>query len=95
MKATISIGFISYQKNTIRLCVYLIANSIKEEFILTNIYTYIRVTTKKLSRLYLQKMLVLYRIRKIAIESNSIIQILPVRQENQSLITNPRIFHRD
>jgi hypothetical protein len=45
----------------------------REEFILINIYIYIRVITKKLSRLYLQKILVLYRVREIAIESNSIV----------------------
>jgi hypothetical protein len=69
----------SYQKDTIRLYVYLVTNSIRKEFILTNIYTYIRVTTKKLNRFYLQKILVLYRIREVAIESNSIIQILSIR----------------
>jgi hypothetical protein len=68
-----------YQGNIIRLYVCLIANSIKEEFILTNIYIYIRVTTKKLNRFYLQKILVLYGVREIVIESNSIVQILPVR----------------
>jgi hypothetical protein len=73
MKATISIGFMFYQKDTIRLYVRLIANSIREEFILTNTYIYIRVTTKKLSRLYLQKILVLYGVREIVIESNSIV----------------------
>jgi hypothetical protein len=69
----------SYQRDAIRLYVCLIANSIKEEFILTNIYTYIRVITKKLSGFYLQRILVLYRIKEIAIESNLIVQILPVR----------------
>jgi hypothetical protein len=68
----------SYQGNIIRLCVRLIANSIREEFILTNTYTYIRVITKKLNRLYLQKILVLYKVKEVAIKSNSIIQILPV-----------------
>jgi hypothetical protein len=63
----------SYQGDTIRLYVRLIANSIKDEFILINIYTYIRVTTKKLSRFYLQRMLVLYRVREVVIESNSIV----------------------
>jgi hypothetical protein len=62
-----------YQGDTIRLCICLIANSIREEFILTNIYIYIRVTTKKLSRLYLQKILVLCGVKEIAIESNSIV----------------------
>jgi hypothetical protein len=68
----------SYQGDTIRLYVCLIANSIKEEFILTNIYIYIRVTTKKLNRFYLQKILVLYGVKEVATKSNSIIQILPV-----------------
>jgi hypothetical protein len=63
----------SYQRDAIRLCVCLITNSIREEFILTNIYTHIRVTTKKLSRLYLQKILVLCGIKEVAIESNSIV----------------------
>jgi hypothetical protein len=43
---------------------------------LINIYTYIRITTKKLSRLYLQRIFILYEIRKAVIESNSIIQVL-------------------
>jgi hypothetical protein len=72
-KIIISIGFISYQRDTIRLCVYPIANSIREEFILTNTYIYIRVTTKKLNRLYLQRILVLYRVKEIITKSNSII----------------------
>jgi hypothetical protein len=63
----------SYQRNIIRLYVCLIINSIKKKFTLTNIYIYIRVTTKKLSKLYLQKILVLYKIKEIIIESNSII----------------------
>jgi hypothetical protein len=45
----------------------------KKEFILTNTYTYIRVTTKKLSGFYLQKILVLYKMKEVAIESNSIV----------------------
>jgi hypothetical protein len=49
----------------------------------------------KLSRLYLQKILVLYKVKEVAIESNSIVQILPVRRENQNLIINPCIFHRN
>jgi hypothetical protein len=85
----------SYQRDTIRLCVRLITNSIREEFIPTNAYTYMRITTKKLSRLHLQRILVLYGVREVAIESNSIVQILPVRRGNQSLVTNPRIFHKD
>jgi hypothetical protein len=73
MRAIISIGFISYQGDAIRLYIRLIANSIREEFILINIYTYIRVTTKKLNRLHLQRILVLYRVREVVIESNSIV----------------------
>jgi hypothetical protein len=42
----------------------------REEFILINTYTYIRIITKKLNRLYLQKILVLCGIKKIVIESN-------------------------
>jgi hypothetical protein len=67
-----------YQGDTIRLYVCLIANSIREEFILINIYIYIRVIIKKLNKFYLQKILVLYGVREVAIESNSIVQILPV-----------------
>jgi hypothetical protein len=69
----------SHQGDAIRLCVRPIANSIREEFTLTNTYTYIKVTTKKLSRLYLQRILVLYGVREVVTESNSIVQILPVR----------------
>jgi hypothetical protein len=68
----------SYQKNMIKLYIRLIANSIREEFILTNIYTYIRIIIKKLSRFYLQRIIMLYKIKEMAIKSNSIIQILPV-----------------
>jgi hypothetical protein len=67
-----------YQGDIIRLCVRPIVNSMREEFILTNTYTYIRVTTKKLSGLYLQKILVLYGVREIATKLNSIVQILPI-----------------
>jgi hypothetical protein len=84
-----------YQGDAIRLCVCLITNSIRKEFILTNIYTYIRITTKKLSRFYLQRILILCEIKEIVIELNSIVQILSVRQKNQNLVTNPRIFHGD
>jgi hypothetical protein len=62
-----------YQGNAIRLYICLIANSIREEFILTNIYTYIRVITKKLNGFYLQRILVLCGIKEIVIESNSIV----------------------
>jgi hypothetical protein len=67
-----------YQGNAIRLYIRLIINSIREEFILINTYTYIRVTTKKLNRFYLQKILVLYGIKEIVIKSNSIVQVSPV-----------------
>jgi hypothetical protein len=73
MKTIISIGFMFYQRDTIRLYIRLIANSIKEEFILTNTYIYIKITTKKLSRLYLQKILMLCGVKEIATESNSIV----------------------
>jgi hypothetical protein len=63
----------SYQKDTIRLCVRPITNSIRKEFILTNIYTYIRIITKKLNRLYLQRILILWGVREITTKSNSII----------------------
>jgi hypothetical protein len=62
-----------YQGDIIRLYICLITNSIKEEFILINIYIYIRVTIKKLSRFYLQRILVLYGVKEIVIESNSIV----------------------
>jgi hypothetical protein len=68
----------SYQENTIRLYIRIIANSIKKEFILTNIYIYIRITIKKLNKLYFQKILMLYKIKEIVIKSNSIVQVLPV-----------------
>jgi hypothetical protein len=42
-----------YQGDTIRLYIRLIVNSIREEFILTNAYIYIKVMTKKLNKLYL------------------------------------------
>jgi hypothetical protein len=67
-----------YQRDTIRLYIRLIINSIKE-FILINIYIYIKITIKKLSRLYLQRILVLCGVKEIVIKSNSIIQVLPVR----------------
>jgi hypothetical protein len=57
-----------YQKDIIRLYIRLIINSIRKEFILINIYIYIKVITKKLSKLYLQKILVLYKIKEIAIK---------------------------
>jgi hypothetical protein len=57
-----------YQKDIVRLYIRLIINSIRKEFILINIYIYIKVITKKLSKLYLQKILVLYKIKEIAIK---------------------------
>jgi hypothetical protein len=53
MKVIISIRFISYRENTIRLYICLVVNSMREEFILIYTYIYIRVTTKNLSGLYL------------------------------------------
>jgi hypothetical protein len=58
----------SYQKNTIRLYIRLIVNSIRKEFIPTNTYIYIKITTTKLNKFYLQKILMLYRVKKVAIE---------------------------